>query len=185
MIIRVANKNDYTCCYCFIVLFLLVIALALIYTIFVNVNYLVNIQFQSERVVMIFLAAVISSAIIGVFGYFIIISELSKSPEKGAVIMRENTVIQRRSRTIPKDIEPWKKELEKWKPGEKNKVTRYITEEVRRRVWRRDEGKCVDCGSKELLEFDHIIPVSRGGSNTARNIQLLCEKCNRTKADEI
>lgn len=61
----------------------------------------------------------------------------------------------------------------------------YIPESVRREVWRRDQGKCVECGSKENLEFDHIIPVSKGGSNTARNIQLLCEKCNRQKSNNI
>jgi 5-methylcytosine-specific restriction endonuclease McrA len=52
-------------------------------------------------------------------------------------------------------------------------------------VWRRDQGRCVKCGSQEGLEFDHIIPVSRGGSNTARNLQLLCENCNRSKSDTI
>lgn len=56
-----------------------------------------------------------------------------------------------------------------------------ITSEVRREVWRRDEGRCTTCGSQERLEFDHIIPVALGGSNTARNIQLLCEPCNRRK----
>ncbi len=60
-----------------------------------------------------------------------------------------------------------------------------IPSEVRREVWRRDEGRCVKCGSRENLEFDHIIPVSRGGSNTARNIELLCENCNRLKRDSI
>lgn len=60
-----------------------------------------------------------------------------------------------------------------------------ISEEVRVFVWRRDEGRCVHCGSDERLEFDHIIPVSKGGSNTARNIQLLCEFCNRSKSDKI
>ena len=60
-----------------------------------------------------------------------------------------------------------------------------IPESVRAEVWRRDEGQCVDCGSRERLEFDHIIPVSRGGSNTARNIELRCEACNRAKSDTI
>ena len=60
-----------------------------------------------------------------------------------------------------------------------------IPDDVRVFVWRRDQGKCVQCGSQEKLEFDHIIPVAKGGSNTARNIQLLCETCNRRKSDTI
>jgi hypothetical protein len=60
-----------------------------------------------------------------------------------------------------------------------------LSERVRHEVWRRDQGRCVDCGSRERLEFDHIIPLSRGGSNTARNIELRCEVCNRRKAATI
>jgi Holliday junction DNA helicase RuvB len=60
-----------------------------------------------------------------------------------------------------------------------------IPSRVRDEVWRRDEGKCVKCGSRVKLEFDHIVPVSKGGSNTARNIELLCEACNRAKSDLI
>jgi hypothetical protein len=60
-----------------------------------------------------------------------------------------------------------------------------IPEPVRSEVWRRDQGRCVECGSQERLEFDHIIPISRGGSNTPRNLQLLCEACNRRKRDRI
>ena len=63
--------------------------------------------------------------------------------------------------------------------------SRKISEEVKDSVWNRDGGKCVQCGSKENLEFDHIIPFSKGGANTKRNIQLLCESCNRAKSDNI
>jgi 5-methylcytosine-specific restriction endonuclease McrA len=60
-----------------------------------------------------------------------------------------------------------------------------IPKDVQDRVWNRDGGKCVQCGSSEKLEFDHIIPISKGGSNTYRNIQLLCEICNRLKSNII
>ena len=60
-----------------------------------------------------------------------------------------------------------------------------IPEDVQVMVWNRDGGKCVKCGSAENLEFDHIIPISKGGSNTAKNIQLLCEHCNRSKGAQI
>lgn len=60
-----------------------------------------------------------------------------------------------------------------------------IPEEVRIEVWRRDGGKCAHCGSREKLEYDHIVPISKGGSNTVRNIELLCERCNREKSNEI
>jgi hypothetical protein len=60
-----------------------------------------------------------------------------------------------------------------------------IPQAVRIEVWQRDYGRCVECESQEKLEFDHVIPVSMGGSNTARNIQLLCELCNRTKGASL
>lgn len=75
---------------------------------------------------------------------------------------------------------------ERAKPLEMTKrSSRYISSRVRREVWRRDEGRCVRCGSRENLEYDHIIPISKGGSNTARNIELLCEECNRAKSNNI
>ena len=63
--------------------------------------------------------------------------------------------------------------------------SRNIPRDVKDSVWNRDGGRCVECGSNKNLEFDHIIPHSKGGSNTYRNIQLLCESCNRSKSDKI
>lgn len=60
-----------------------------------------------------------------------------------------------------------------------------IPESVRLFVWQRDKGQCVKCGSRERLEFDHIIPIIAGGSSTERNVQLLCESCNRSKGATV
>lgn len=70
------------------------------------------------------------------------------------------------------------------KPEERNIRTK-IPEQTRIEVWHRDGGMCTRCGSRERLEYDHIIPISKGGSNTARNMELLCENCNRSKRDSI
>lgn len=62
---------------------------------------------------------------------------------------------------------------------------RYISEEVKDYVWRRDRGLCARCGSWKKLHFDHIIPVSKGGDNSKQNVQLLCQKCNLSKGHRI
>jgi hypothetical protein len=60
-----------------------------------------------------------------------------------------------------------------------------IPSHVRSEVWRRDRGSCAACGSKSNLQFDHIIPVSRGGATTVQNLQLLCTQCNLSKSARV
>jgi HNH endonuclease len=62
---------------------------------------------------------------------------------------------------------------------------RYVSSDVRKKVYHRDAGRCVICGATKGLQYDHIIPVSRGGGNTAENIQLLCQNCNKLKSNKI
>lgn len=66
-----------------------------------------------------------------------------------------------------------------------NASSRYISRDVRQRVWQRFGGRCAQCSANSYLEFDHIIPVAKGGGNSEANIQLLCRGCNLSKSDEI
>lgn len=64
--------------------------------------------------------------------------------------------------------------------------TRIIPTAVKVEVWKRDQGRCVICGSGENLHFDHDIPFSKGGSSiTAQNVRLLCARHNLEKSDKI
>jgi hypothetical protein len=60
-----------------------------------------------------------------------------------------------------------------------------IPDDIQMFVWNRDDGHCVKCGTNENLAFDHIIPHSLGGSDSKRNLQILCDRCNRKKGKKI
>lgn len=68
-------------------------------------------------------------------------------------------------------------------------TVRRISPELRHKVFQRDEYKCRDCGAHKdegvTLEIDHIIPVSKGGTDNITNLQTLCKTCNRAKFNRI
>jgi hypothetical protein len=64
-------------------------------------------------------------------------------------------------------------------------MSREIPGDAKRAVWARDGGRCVKCSATDYLEFDHIIPHSRGGASTEGNVQILCRRCNLEKSDRI
>lgn len=71
-------------------------------------------------------------------------------------------------------------------PDVHSEPTRVIPTPVKLEVWRRDRGRCIECGATDHLHFDHIIPWSRGGSSAiAANVQLLCARHNIAKRDRI
>lgn len=60
----------------------------------------------------------------------------------------------------------------------------HIPARLRHEVFKRDNYRCRECGAtnkETTLEIDHIVPVSKGGSNSLSNLQTLCKKCNRAK----
>jgi hypothetical protein len=62
---------------------------------------------------------------------------------------------------------------------------RRIPQDVKAAVWQRDAGRCAQCGATDYLEYDHVIPFSKGGANTCDNLQLLCRRCNLKKGAAI
>jgi len=64
--------------------------------------------------------------------------------------------------------------------------TRLIPTSVKLAVWKRDQGRCTECGASDNLHFDHVVPYSKGGSSlVASNIQLLCARHNLEKRDHF
>jgi hypothetical protein len=57
-----------------------------------------------------------------------------------------------------------------------------IPEDVKRVVYERDGGRCLACGSDQLIQYDHVVPWSMGGDNEIQNLRLLCAGCNRRQA---
>jgi 5-methylcytosine-specific restriction endonuclease McrA len=55
----------------------------------------------------------------------------------------------------------------------------------RKNIYARDDFTCQFCGkhlTSENITLDHILPKSRGGKSTWRNVVTSCIKCNQTKA---
>ncbi|MDW7997654.1 MAG: HNH endonuclease [Bacteroidota bacterium] len=70
------------------------------------------------------------------------------------------------------------------------RLTAYVrvpykhVELTRRNIMRRDSFQCQYCGTMDvLLTIDHIIPRSRGGTDSWENLVCACIRCNNLKGD--
>lgn len=95
----------------------------------------------------------------------------------------------------------------RWHPACVEVYTQSDPREARRRVRKRDRGRCGACGldtyalrrrvrgrgshrklrelgfkpRKSLWELDHIVPLIDGGSHDTSNLQTLCTPCHKRK----
>jgi hypothetical protein len=70
---------------------------------------------------------------------------------------------------------------------ESRREGRNVPFKMKIRIARRDNYTCQMCGKHlrdEEMEFDHIIPVSKGGSSEEHNLRLTCFECNRSKSNK-
>jgi len=62
---------------------------------------------------------------------------------------------------------------------------RYIPKGVIGRLMALCQFRCGRCGvhlARTGFHIDHIVPVCKGGRHQEENLQLLCPRCNLTKA---
>jgi hypothetical protein len=80
------------------------------------------------------------------------------------------------------------------KPRAKGRPTlsqRHIPAHVKHAVWQRDGGQCTyttesghRCPARDLLQYDHVEPVARGGEATVDNLRLRCRTHNQYTAEQ-
>jgi hypothetical protein len=66
----------------------------------------------------------------------------------------------------------------------------HFPAQVKHAVWKRDGGQCTfvsesghRCAAPQPLEFDHVVPVARGGRSTVENLRLRCRAHNQYEAE--
>ena len=108
-----------------------------------------------------------------------------------------NMALEREKRRYRSDSTRIKNRVKTWRSNNKVRIGQY---EHRRRAAKMNNGvfvilqkeltrlkmsNCAQCGSKQNVTFDHIIPISRGGRHSVGNLQPLCLSCNASKQDKL
>lgn len=119
--------------------------------------------------------------IVSAEGYPTWLENYQKTQEKAAIRARE--LKKKRRRDLEKEVLAELQQEEEFASQSDRRPP--IPKDVADAVYRRDGGKCVYCGSTEFLQFDHIIPFSKGGDTTVENLQILCRSCNIKKSNKI
>ena len=73
------------------------------------------------------------------------------------------------------------KDMKYWYHDIKPTKREHIPKAIREAVFKRDNYRCVKCGSTRNLEIDHKVSLANGGTNHIDNLQTHCQDCNRRK----
>ncbi|MBD5584308.1 MAG: HNH endonuclease [Clostridia bacterium] len=73
-------------------------------------------------------------------------------------------------------------------PREQIEQRVWLDGQVRRDIFEKSRHKCARCGrilAYKDMTVDHVIPLSKGGTNDPTNLVCLCEECNKKKSNDI
>lgn len=60
-----------------------------------------------------------------------------------------------------------------------------LWQKIRLRILQRDGYCCQYCGSEDATTVDHIIPISKGGTDDPDNLVAACTRCNYSKGNRM
>jgi hypothetical protein len=91
-----------------------------------------------------------------------------------------------------KALDPGLKKTQRAVSAARQSPNRYVPSALKTQIWNRDQGACTFkdhatsrvCGSKHLLQLDHIKPYALGGETSENNLRLLCASHNKWRATE-
>lgn len=111
-----------------------------------------------------------------------------KNPRRVAVEKRYRSKPKARALMVKRVDKYHKKHPKKWRRWQKEYAYRRRGCNAGYMDWnavKELEDLCVDCGTTQDLTIDHIIPLSKSGTNQIDNLQILCRSCNARKGNRI
>ena len=73
-------------------------------------------------------------------------------------------------------------------PRQRTNERILIPSREKRRILEECGNVCAHCGKELVFETatgEHVIPLSKGGTNDPENLVILCEACNKAKSDDV
>jgi 5-methylcytosine-specific restriction endonuclease McrA len=113
----------------------------------------------------------------------------SEYRRRALIRMRNNYVAdpekyrERSRRAYQKNPWPWRVRQAAYRATAVGAHGSFDAEDIAR-IFEAQNGRCNGCGielAAATWHVDHIVPLSRGGANSADNIQILCASCNCRK----
>lgn len=81
----------------------------------------------------------------------------------------------------PENTRRLRREAEARRRARKAGATGHVSAEDMLAISSAWGAECLRCGTSEDLQWDHVVPLARGGSHCISNLQRLCRSCNEIK----